>query len=136
MSDDHREDYLRRIFKNAEKKLKSSGIDYSNSGTCAISVYIQKNTAYIANLGDSRAVLYRETAKEKLAIELSYDHKPTRNDERERIEKMGGKIYRLTHDGVQVGPPRVWADEEGPGIAMTRSLGDLEGKKIGLISDP
>lgn len=89
---------------------------------------------YIANLGDSRAVMYRVTPKERLAIELSYDHKPTRTDERERIEKLGGKIYRLTHDGVQVGPPRVWADEEGPGIAMTRSLGDLEGKKIGLIS--
>lgn len=36
-------------------------------------------------LGDSRAVLYRETPKEKLAIELSYDHKPTRPDEKERI---------------------------------------------------
>lgn len=59
MTDEDREDYLKKIFKNAEKKLKSSGIDYSNSGTCAISVYIQKNTAYIANLGDSRAVLYR-----------------------------------------------------------------------------
>ena len=52
------------------------------------------------------------------------------------IEKNGGKIYRLTHDGQQVGPPRVWADEEGPGIAITRSLGDLEAKRIGLISEP
>ena len=30
----------------------------------------------------------------------------------------------------------MWADEEGPGIAMTRTLGDLEAKKIGLISVP
>ena len=58
-TDYDREEYIRKIFKNAEKKLRSSGIDYSNSGTCAISVYIQKNTVYIANLGDSRAVLYR-----------------------------------------------------------------------------
>jgi len=29
------------------------------------------------------------------------------------------------HDGVPVGPYRVWADDEGPGIAMTRTLGDL-----------
>ena len=40
---------------------------------------------YICNVGDSRAVLYRETPREKLAIELSYDHKPTRPDEKERI---------------------------------------------------
>lgn len=76
------EKYLGKVFKNAEKKLKSSGIDYSSSGTCAISVYIQGNKCYIANLGDSRAVLFRVTPKEKLAIELSYDHKPIRPDER------------------------------------------------------
>lgn len=127
---------MRSAFKNAESKLKSSGIDYSNSGTCAISVFIFKNICYIANLGDSRAVLFRHTPKEKLAIELSYDHKPIRPDEKERIQRCGGKIERLIHDGVPVGPYRVWADDEGPGIAMTRTLGDLQAKKIGLISDP
>lgn len=40
------------------------------------------------------------------------------------------------HDGTPVGPFRVWADDEGPGIAMTRTLGDLQAKKIGLISEP
>lgn len=91
---------------------------------------------YICNLGDSRAVLYRVTAREKIAIELSYDHKPTRPDEKERVLRSGGKIEKLVHDGVPVGPFRVWADEEGPGIAMTRTLGDLQAKKIGLISEP
>jgi len=42
--------------------------------------------------------LYRETPKEKLAIELSYDHKPTRPDEKERIIKSGGKIEKCYHD--------------------------------------
>lgn len=28
------------------------------------------------------------------------------------------------------GPYRVWADDEGPGIAMTRTLGDLQGFTI------
>jgi len=56
---------------------------------------------------------------------LSYDHKPTRPDEKERILRSGGKIEKLMHDGNPVGPYRVWADDEGPGIAMTRTLGDL-----------
>ena len=84
--------FLKAAFKSAEDKLKSSGIDYSNSGTCAITVFIKKNIIYIANLGDSRAVMLRNTKKEKLAVELSYDQKPTRPEEKVRILKMGGKI--------------------------------------------
>ena len=130
------EAFLKAAFKTAESKLKASGIDYSNSGTCAIAVMVIKDQCYIANLGDSRAVLYRETPKEKQAIELSFDHKPKRSGEEERIKKAGGKIERLQHDGQYVGPYRVWQDDEGPGIAMTRTLGDLQAKKIGLISVP
>lgn len=49
---------------------------------------------------DFRAVLYRITTKEKQAIELSYDHKPIRPDEKARILRSGGKIERVVHDGV------------------------------------
>lgn len=135
-NDRQREYFLKQGFKTAESKLKNSGIDYTNSGTCCISVFIYRDKCYIANLGDSRAVLYRTTNKEKQAIELSRDHKPTRPDEKERIIRSGGRVERLIHDGTPVGPYRVWADDEGPGIAMTRTLGDLQAKKIGLISEP
>jgi len=136
VSDKQRESLLKQAFKTAESKLKGSGIDYSNSGTCAITIFMIKNKIYVSNLGDSRAVLYRITPKERIALELSHDHKPTRPDEKERILKSGGKVERLVHDGTPVGPYRVWADDEGPGIAMTRTLGDLQAKKIGLISEP
>jgi len=60
---------------------------------------------HIANLGDSRAVLFRNSMKkdgntEKLAIELSYDHKPTRKDEQERsnifirMDKLRGGVIK------------------------------------------
>lgn len=55
--------FLRGMYKSAEAKLKTSGIDYNNSGTCVISVFIRKNQAFISNLGDSRAVLFRISAK-------------------------------------------------------------------------
>ena len=40
------------------------------------------------------------------------------------------------NNGVGEGPLRIWADDEGPGIAMTRSLGDFSAKKIGMIGEP
>lgn len=69
--------------------------------------------------------MFRQRKTEKNAIELSWDHKPTRQEEKDRILKCHGKIERLLHDYQPVGPYRVWADDEGPGIAMTRTLGDL-----------
>ena len=51
---------LRSAFKVTEKKLKSSGIDYNNSGTCSVCIFVKGENCYIANLGDSRAVLYRQ----------------------------------------------------------------------------
>jgi len=130
-----RSNFLNNAFKNTEKKLRKSGIDYSNSGTCCVSVFIQGNNCTIANLGDSRAVLCRWT-KDKLAVELSTDHKPTNKEEKARILKKGGKIEKMMYNNQPAGPYRVWADDEGPGIAMTRTLGDLQAKKIGLISEP
>jgi integrin-linked kinase-associated serine/threonine phosphatase 2C len=47
--------------------------------------------------------------------------------------KAGGKIDR---DEKQLGPYRVWADDEGPGLAVARTLGDLHGHKIGISHEP
>lgn len=130
-----RDSFLSKAFNNTEKKLKKSGIDYSNSGTCCVSIFIQGNNCTIANLGDSRAVLCRWN-RDKVAIELSTDHKPTNKEEKARILKKGGRVERLSYNGQPAGPYRVWADDEGPGIAMTRTLGDIQAKQIGLISEP
>jgi serine/threonine protein phosphatase PrpC len=43
---------------------------------------------YIANAGDSRCVL----ARGGKALELSIDHKPDNEEERNRIEKAGSTI--------------------------------------------
>ena len=98
--------------------MKKSGIDYNTSGTTATLVFIKDSLCTIANLGDSRAVMCR-IGQDISAIELSWDQKPTRKDERERIQNSGGKIEKLNYNGEWVGPYRVWVDEEGPGIAMT-----------------
>jgi integrin-linked kinase-associated serine/threonine phosphatase 2C len=118
-----------------ERQMIKSGIDYNYSGTCANIIFIKDDICTISNLGDSRAVLCRIN-KDINAIEMSWDHKPTRKDEKARIITNEGRVEKLNYNGDWIGPYRVWIDDEGPGYGMTRTLGDTYSKKIGLISKP
>ena len=65
-------------------------------------------------------------------VQVSVDHVPSIRAERERIESMGG-IVRREGDALtgEHGPYRVWRkDGHGPGLAMSRSLGDLNAHKV------
>lgn len=62
------------------------------SGTCAIIVLIINNTCYVANVGDSRAILSQN--KGKKIVPLSTDHKPAEANELKRIKQNGGKTYK------------------------------------------
>ena len=113
--------------------------DYSGS-TC-VSLLLRKkniNTVYVANVGDSRTIVLRENNNEWECEQLSRDHKPTEKDEYKRIIDMDGEIEAIEDDnGNWTGPLRVWEKRsEGPGLAMTRSLGDKIGAKIGVICTP
>ena len=114
--------------------------DYSGS-TCVSILLKQKdiNTVYIANAGDSRTIIIRENSNDSWSFEqLSRDHKPTEKDEYKRIIDMDGEIEAIEDDnGNWTGPLRVWEKgSEGPGLAMTRSLGDKVGSKIGVVCTP
>ncbi|XP_010448328.1 PREDICTED: protein phosphatase 2C 56 [Camelina sativa] len=74
---------------------------------------------FVANCGDSRAVLCRG----KTALPLSVDHKPDREDEAARIEAAGGKV-------IQWNGARVFGV-----LAMSRSIGDRY-LKPSIIPDP
>ncbi len=60
-----------------------------DSGTTAVTALVDGTTLYVANAGDSRAVLC-ENGK---AVALSTDHKPNRPDEVARIEGCGGFVF-------------------------------------------
>jgi len=51
-----------------------------------------ENVCYIANLGDSRAIMSLNRGRE-LKV-LTNDHKPSEEAERMRIIKAGGKVYQ------------------------------------------
>lgn len=65
--------------------------DIDRSGSCAIVVLIMDEMCYVANVGDSRAVMSADGG-EKIFI-LSTDHKPTEEVEMKRIQENGGRIY-------------------------------------------
>ena len=69
---------------------------------------------------------------------LSRDHKPSEIDEALRIKYKNGEIHPyLNEDGKFSGPKRVWIKGQRiPGLAMTRSFGDIIGSTVGIISEP
>ena len=80
---------LRNGILEAEKEFLRNAHDASSSGaveragSCAIIVLIVGEIAYIANVGDSRAVMYLNVGKS--FVQISTDHKPESTSEQERI---------------------------------------------------
>jgi len=132
-------DYIGRSFYKTFDLLKNkSGIDCTYSGSTAIVCFIQGDTLYACNVGDSRAVLAVEEDKKFIAVPLSSDQTPQRDDEKKRILKCGGRVEPCQdEDGSWIGPLRVWLKHRAvPGLAMTRSFGDLVAAPIGVSPVP
>ncbi|CAD8160352.1 unnamed protein product [Paramecium pentaurelia] len=123
---------LRKGFAAAEQYFQDYAISQFNkgiperSGSCAIVALLVGDVCYVANVGDSRAVLCG--GNNKSALPLSRDHKPCDELEKLRIQKAGGKIYQTQQQQddqqVFVGPLRVL-----PGrLSVSRTFGDIEAK--------
>ncbi len=79
-----------------------------------ISVLFQENSLYVANTGDSRAILISEKPGKLVdilddweVVNLSRDHKPEIPSEKSRIEKNGGRVDAFRDiNGKVLGPYR------------------------------
>lgn len=69
-------------------QLHRSETDDGMSGTTAITVLLRGRTAYIANVGDSRAVLAERHGDRIVAQDLSYDQTPFRCARRDTQNDM------------------------------------------------
>ncbi|OMJ84153.1 hypothetical protein SteCoe_14778 [Stentor coeruleus] len=120
------------------KGLIETGIEIAFSGTTMNCLVLFGSLCACANVGDSRSVLGRNLRGRWEAISLSEDHNTKRSDERTRILSSKGRIGQaVDEDGNFNGPERVWLiDEDIPGLAMTRSIGDKISKIVGVTSDP
>ncbi|THG15423.1 hypothetical protein TEA_002914 [Camellia sinensis var. sinensis] len=59
-----------------------------SGGTCSVTAMIRNGNLVVSNAGDCRAVLSRGGVAEV----LTDDHRPSRKDERDRIENQGGYV--------------------------------------------
>lgn len=87
----------------------TSGED--KSGSTAVCAFVSPRLIYVANCGDSRAVLCREGNP----VFTTQDHKPGLPMERERIIKAGGSVMIQRVNGS---------------LAVSRALGDYEYKNV------
>ena len=97
------------------------------SGSCGVILLIKKNKCIIANIGDSRLVIF----KNKKVVFSTSDHKPNTYIEKHRIESSGGSVYQTTaaipiyQNGKLIEIP--WRVCPG-GLSVSRTFGDIESK--------
>ena len=131
---------LRDAVKNCEEQLsKEENIDSQSSGSTLCMVIQIYKKIICMNIGDSRAIIsISEIIRDEIK-NLSIDHKPNLKKEQERIKKYGGFVEQCIYeDGVADGPFRVWDSPEliKPGLAISRSVGDFDASKLGVIAEP
>ena len=63
---------------------------------------------------------------------MSIDQKPMRDDEKKRIQEKGGEVSEKIP-----GAPRVFRkNDEVPGLAVARSIGDILAHEVGVSCEP
>lgn len=143
---------IHAAFLATNTQLHADSLDDSMSGTTAITILVRGRTIYVANAGDSRAVIAEKRGKDLVAVDLSLDQTPFRTDELERVKNCGARVLTLDQiEGLKNPDVQCWGNEEGddgdpprlwvqnamyPGTAFTRSIGDSVAESIGVVATP
>lgn len=112
------------------------------AGTTGISMWKRDNHLCISNVGDSKAFVVSFDRKNPTSsVQIIYEtkpHKPDLPQERARIESMGGTVLDAPMPGesARLLIPNLQDPDLSMALAMSRSLGDQDGTKYGLSSEP
>lgn len=84
---------ISKAYERTDQAILSHNPDLGRGGSTAVTaILINANELWIANVGDSRAIL----SKKGQAIQMSIDHEP--NTERGSIEDRGGFVSNMPGD--------------------------------------
>lgn len=124
----------------AMRDMAQTGFDASLSGTTACCALVVGRRVLVASTGDSRCVVARRGPGGLTeVVPLTWDAKPSLPEEQKRIAASGGVVKQLLDEcGQRVGAHRVFSrgDDVLPGLAMSRSLGDLYAHSVGVSPEP
>jgi serine/threonine protein phosphatase PrpC len=141
------EDIYSNAFIKTNKAMHKANFDDSLSGTTAITIFVKGDTLYVANVGDSRAIIARENDDGKLRSHpLSIDQTPFRKDERERLKKrvrvflllplllppLLPHSYSLSHQGARI----MTLDQIEGNEEIHENWGTELGEEIDEVGDP
>ena len=123
---------LKETFERCDAAMAAAEVPNVHSGTTAVVAVLKGTKLTIASVGDSRAVLGKKDGR---AVDLTVDQNPESPGEMDRILKAGGFVKKSNGDGLS---SRVYLNKEltQVGLAMSRSLGDVCVKHVGVIATP
>ena len=101
-----------------QQLLEINSEQLNKSGSCVIILFNKKKELYIANLGNCRAIISIENSK--IINQISNDHILSIEKEKDRIKKLGGKIFPKNNGTTFFVIPG--------NLEVSRSLGDIESK--------
>ncbi len=113
----HPDEAIYNTFENIEQTLINIK---DNCGSSALILLNIDKDIYVANLGDSRAIISIDNCYE--ISQLSKEHNINNKSEKQRIEKFGGKIQEIEENDIKI--KKIF-----PGnLTITRSFGDFNSK--------
>ncbi|XP_047146953.1 probable protein phosphatase 2C 25 [Vigna umbellata] len=83
--EDDAEEAVKRGYLNTDSDFLKEEL---HGGSCCVTALIRNGNLVVSNAGDCRAVISRGGVAEA----LTSDHRPSREDERDRIESLGGYV--------------------------------------------
>ncbi|CAL0307741.1 unnamed protein product [Lupinus luteus] len=105
------EEAVKRGYLNTDSDFLKEDL---NGGSCCVTALIRNGNLVVSNAGDCRAVISRSGVAEA----LTSDHRPSREDEKERIETLGGYVDLCRG---------VWRIQGS--LAVSRGIGDRHMKQ-------
>lgn len=110
---------IEEVFETIDKEVKMIDSDQCGSTACIGLIRMESahRVLYIANVGDTRALLSRNGVEQRLSL----DHRLSEKSEHDRVTNSGGFILN---------------DRVGGTLILTRAFGDYALKDSGVIATP